>query len=116
MEYSWNIGYETNNIAEAYGLWQGLKQLLVTKVEEVLVFGDSRIIIQAMNGGRNTDNNRIAGLIRRIRSISKLFRNIRFYHILRDLNALADKAANKAIGVAPNELLVNSISQSDIPP
>ena len=45
VEYSWNIGYETNNIAEAYGLWQGLKQLLVKKVEEVLVFGDFEIII-----------------------------------------------------------------------
>ena len=73
VEYSWNIGYETNNMAEAYGLWQGLKQLLVKKVDEVMVFGDSRIIIQAMNGGRRSDNIRIARLIRRIRSITKLF-------------------------------------------
>ena len=88
----------------------------VKKVEEVLVFGDSRIIIQAMNGGRNSDNNRTARLIRRIRSISKLFQKIRFCHILRDLNALADMAANKAIGADINELIVNSVVQSDIPP
>ena len=116
VEYSWNIGYETNNIAEAYGLWQGLKQLLGKKVEEVLVFGDSRIIIQAMNEGRKSDNNRTARLTRRIRSISKLFRKIRFYHILRDLNALADMAANKAIDADLNGLIVNSVVQSDIPP
>ena len=115
VEYSWNIGYETNNIAEAYGLWQGLKQLLVKKVDEVMVFGDSRIIIQAMNGGRKSDNNRIARLSRRIRSISKLFRKVRFYHILRDLNALADMSANKAIDADLNGLIVNSVVQSDIP-
>ena len=27
MEYYWNIGQNTNNMAEAYGLWQGVKQL-----------------------------------------------------------------------------------------
>ena len=26
-EYYWDIGYDSNNMAEAYGLWQGLKQL-----------------------------------------------------------------------------------------
>ena len=25
IEYSWNIGYDFNNMAETYGLWQGLK-------------------------------------------------------------------------------------------
>ena len=116
MEYCWNIGYETNNMAEAYGLWQGIKQLLVKKVDEVMVFGDSRIIIQAMNGGRKADNIRIDRLTRRIRSIIKLFRNVSFYHILRDLNGLADNAANKAIDVELNGLMVNSVVTSDIPP
>ena len=27
MEYFWNIGNDSNNMAEAYGLWQGIKQL-----------------------------------------------------------------------------------------
>ena len=44
-EYFWNIGYDSNNMAEAYGLWQGLKQLKEKEVDEVMVFGDSRLII-----------------------------------------------------------------------
>ena len=116
VEYSWNIGYETNNMAEAYGLWQGLKQLLVKKVDTVMVFGDYRIIIQAMNGGRKNDNIRIDRLTRRIRSITKLFRKVCFYHILRDRNALVDTAANKAIDADLNGLIVNSVVKSDIPP
>ena len=27
IEYYWNIGEDSNNMAKAYGLWKGLKQL-----------------------------------------------------------------------------------------
>ena len=27
VEYFWNIGFDSNNMAEFYGLWQGIKQL-----------------------------------------------------------------------------------------
>ena len=48
-EYYWNIGNDTNNMAETYGLWQGLKQLKARGIEESIIFGDSHLIIQAMN-------------------------------------------------------------------
>ena len=116
VDYCWNIGYETNNMAEAYGLWQGLKQRLVKGVDEVMVFGDSRVIIQAMNGGRRCDTIRTARLIRRIRSKTKLPRKVYFFHIFRGLNVLADTAANKFIAGGLNDLIVNSVVSSDIPP
>ena len=50
VEYFWNIGIDSNNMAKAYGLWQGIKQLKEKGVEEAIVFGDSRLIIQEMNG------------------------------------------------------------------
>ena len=43
-------------MAEAYGLWQGHKQLQNKGVDEVMVFGDSKLIIQALNGGRRDKN------------------------------------------------------------
>jgi ribonuclease HI len=46
---SWGIGEDTNNIVEALALWQGLHQALARKVKEVNVFGDSWVIIQALN-------------------------------------------------------------------
>ena len=54
MEYYWNIGNDSNNMAEAYGLWQGIKQQKEKVVEEVIAFGDSLLIIQAMNGVRQS--------------------------------------------------------------
>ena len=115
-KYFWNIGYDSNNMAEAYGLWQGLNQLKVIGAKEVMVFGDSRIIIQELNGGSRGKNERIARLIKRIRSKANTFRKIKFFHVLRNLNVLADSAANKSIAIGLNKLSVNSIVTIDIPP
>ena len=103
-------------MAEAYGLWQGLKQLKEKGVDEVMVFGDSRLIIQELNGGSRGKNERIARLIRRIGFKANLFRKIKLFHILRDLNVQADSAANKSIAIGLNELNVNSVVSIDIPP
>ena len=116
LEFFWNIGYDSNNMAEAYGLWQGLKQLKNKGVEEVMVFGDSRLIIQELNGGSRSKKEQLARLIRRIRYKANSFRIIKFFHILRNLNVLADSAANKSITISLNELNVNSVVSIDIPP
>ena len=116
IEYYWNIGYNSNNMAEAYGLWQGLKLLKKKVVEEVLVFGDSRFIIQALNGGRKGKNEQTTRLIKRIRTLSKMFKKINFFHILRELNEEADLVANKSIVVGLNELIVNLDVSIEIPP
>ena len=81
-----------------------------------MVFGDSRLIIQALNGGRRGKNDRKARLINRIRSKAKMFRKVNFFHVLRELNVLADLAANKSIVVGLNELIVNSVVSIYIPP
>ena len=80
-KYYWNIGEDSNNMAEAYGLWQGLKQLKDKGVDEAMVFGDSCLIFQAMNGASHCRNLRLDKLIKRIKSISKLFRQIFFFFI-----------------------------------
>ena len=116
IEYYWNIGYNSNNMVEAYGLWQGLKQVQKKGVEEVMVIGDSRLIIQALNGGRRGKNERTERIINRIRFMAKRFKKIEFFHVLRELNGLADTAANKSIVIDCYDLIVNSTVSMDIPP
>ena len=60
VEYFWNIGIDSNNMVEAYGLWQGIKQLKEKGVEEAMVFGDSHLIIQAMNRASQCRSLRLA--------------------------------------------------------
>ena len=81
-----------------------------------MVFGDSRVIIQALNGGRRGKNERTARLINRIRSKAKTFRKVNFFHILRGLNVLADLATNKSIAAGLHVLIVNLDVSIDIPP
>ena len=103
-------------MAKAYGLWQGIKSLQKEGVEEVMVFGDSRLVIQAMNGGGSGKNEGIARLIKRIKTKARRFKKVTFHHILRELNDRADKAANKSIMIGQNDLVINSILGFDIPP
>ena len=45
-----------------------------------------------------------------------MFRKVNLFHVLRELNVLADLAANKSIAVGLNELIVNSVVSIGIPP
>ena len=103
-------------MAEAYGLWQGLKQVQVLGADEVVVIGDSRLIIQALIRGRRGKNERLEGLLKRIRYMAKSIRKIEFFHVLRELNMTADEAANKFIDLGSYELMVNSRISLEIPP
>ena len=67
-KYYWNIGNDMNNMAKAYVLWQGLKQLEAIGVEEAIFIGDSQIIIQTMNGSKHCQNLRLCRLVKRILS------------------------------------------------
>ena len=57
-----------------------------------------------MNEVNQSQNLRLDRLIKRINSVSKTFRRLEFFHVLRELNDLADHADNKAIGLGKNEL------------
>ena len=116
VEYFWNIGLDSNNMAEAYGLWQGIKQLKEKGVEEAIVFVDSRSIIQALNGASQSRNLRLDRMVRRIKSLIETFWRLEYFHILRELNDLADQAANKEMGLSKNELSVNLLLSSAISP
>ena len=81
-----------------------------------MVIGDSRLIIQAVRGGRRGKNERMERLLKRIRDKVKSFRKIEFYHVLRELNMKAEKAANNFINLECFELKVNSMIKLEIPP
>ena len=84
--------------------------------DEAVVIGDSRLIIQAVRGGRRGKNERMERLLKRIRDKVKRFRKIEFYHVLRELNMKANKAANNFINLECFELKVNSMIKLEIPP
>lgn len=94
LSFSWGLGQDSNNRAEALALWQGLKLALSKNLKSLVLFGDSRIIVQAMNTKRSPSQVHLTHLFKKINLLASKFQKISFFHVLRDLNALADQEAN----------------------
>lgn len=105
--YSWNIGLETNNVAEAMALWQGINQALHYGLQSLTVIGDSRLIIQSMHSKELPASIRLRQILRRIGLITSQIRAIEYFHILRKNNENADKAANDSMGLVKGALMIN---------
>jgi len=107
LAYSWGLGVGTNNIAEALALWQGLQQSLRLRRHNLVVFGDSKLIIQALVTSHLPKQLKLKHLIRKIRALLSSFNLVKFYHVLRTLNGEADHAANVASTMNKGSLRLN---------
>ena len=80
------------------------------------VFGDSRMLIQALIKKKRPSQIKLALLYQKIQLILKSFRSISFYHVLRGLNTLADREANRGVLQGRGMLhLDGSETRCDIP-
>ena len=113
LSYAWNLGSDTNNMAEALALWQGLSQAIRLSVQELTVVGDSRMIIQHLFNRDLPSSFRLKQVIRRILILIPLFRYIDFFHVLREFNNQADNAANEAISLEYGVLSINGTTRVD---
>lgn len=91
------IGRATNNVAEYKGLIAGLEKALELGATNVLVCGDSELIIRQMNGQYRVRHPAMLPLYERAQELARQFKSIRFQHNLRHKNQLADKLVNLAI-------------------
>ena len=48
FKFAWGLGIDTNNMAEALALWQGLRIAEDLGITELIVIGDSRVVIRAL--------------------------------------------------------------------
>ena len=71
--FSWGLGRETNNVAEALALWKGLHLSRNQGINELIVLGDSRLIIQALFDNSLQSQMHIRQLIRKIQNLAKSF-------------------------------------------
>lgn len=112
MRFHWGLGIETNNRAEALALWQGLKLAINRNILSLSVFGDSRLIIQALLFPKTPHQVHLASIIKKIRLLLPKFNKIAFFHIIRTLNAQADLEANLGSLCSRRSLVVNSTESS----
>ena len=114
--FTWGLGSETNNLAEALALWKGLRIAKNQGIIELTVLGDSRIIIQAMTENSILNQMHLKHLIQKIKLLSLSFLKIKFYHVLRKNNKEVDQAANLGSSLSLGELKINGTISLSVQP
>ena len=94
-------------MVEALSLWQGLNLAKNQGLKDILVFGDSRLVIQTLNASNLPEDIKIWQMVKRIHSLRLSFQNLDSFHVLRENDVQADLAANAATSLAQGILNSN---------
>ena len=85
----------TNNEAEYNALIMGLKSLLKLNLLNPIIYSDSELIVNQVNGEYRVKNDRLKLLHKEVISLLSNFETWSLIHVLRDKNKVADKLANE---------------------
>ena len=113
LSFAWGLGQNTNNTAEILAIWQGLAQVRRLSITKLAVIGDSRIFIQALNQRRAPKNMGLEHYYKKVTDQMKEFEEVKFYHVLRNLNQLADHEANRGTTLGKGVINVNGIENHE---
>jgi ribonuclease HI len=91
------IGHATNNVAEYMALIDGLRQAKKLGARNLLIRGDSELIIKQMRGEYRVKNEALRDLYNEAEKLASQFNSVLYEHNLRDKNSMADRLANLAM-------------------
>ena len=91
------INYATNNQAEYTGLIIGIKSAIELGVKELLIEGDSQLIILPTEGKWKVNNDNLKILNKEARDLLTQFDFVAIRHIYRDKNEYADSITNNVL-------------------
>ncbi|XP_019244562.1 PREDICTED: uncharacterized protein LOC109224436 [Nicotiana attenuata] len=83
----------TNNMAEYEACILGLKMAVDINIQELLVIGDSDLLIHQVQGEWNTKNTKILSYLHCVKELCKKFIKVDFKHVPRVQNEFADALA-----------------------
>ena len=102
--YKEYIGEATNNQAEYRALIMGLEKAAALNIEELDVYLDSELVQQQVNGAYKVKNQGLGDLFLKVWNLKQQFKKIKFIHVMRTSNKLADKLVNQAIDEATKKI------------
>lgn len=91
------IGKNTNNYAEYMGMILGIEKALELNIRNLIVKGDSQLVIKQMLKEYSVKAPNLIPLYNHSNNLISRFQDIKFFHIKRNLNTIADKLANEAM-------------------
>ena len=94
------IGVATNNVAEYRGLVAGLTKAVELAVPEVEVVSDSELLVKQMRGEYRVKNRALQELVGQASRLADRLPRVRYTHVRRAENELADRLVNEALDAA----------------
>jgi len=91
------LGERTNNEAEYEGVIAALEEAAELGAPYVDFHLDSELVVRQLNNIYRAKNQRMQGLLLRVRNLEPNFKKITYTHVPREKNQLADKLVNEAI-------------------
>lgn len=91
------IGITTNSQAEYHGVRLGLERALELGYRRIDFRVDSMLVVNQMNGVYKVKNRELWPIYERIRKLVEKFEMVRFSHVKREFNQLADGMVNKTL-------------------
>ena len=88
-------------------LWQGVGQARKLDINEIMVIGDSQILIQALVTNSLPNQMKLRQIFKKIQRLSNSFRKIEFFHVLQHLNGEADQGENEIVPLRKGQLSRN---------
>jgi ribonuclease HI len=102
LKYMVHLDFEaTNNMAEYEALIFGLTAALSLGVRELLVKGDSQLVIRQVRGECSCNNPQLAAYLIHVRKLEKDFDVLELQHVPREGNSAADALSASASTQAP---------------
>lgn len=116
VSISWDLGLETNNMAEFLTLWKGLEVAIEKKIPRLTVFGDSMIIMGQMMKARESISSLSPHMNLRLLNFVSQFEKLEIYRIVIHLNSGVDMLAKKVFTMEQGGLeMDNNVCISPIP-
>jgi ribonuclease HI len=94
------LGITTNNQAEYRAVLDLLKFCLQNGIQELDIRLDSLLVVNQVNGLWKVKNRDLWPIYEEIKELCKKFKSIKFTHVLREFNKLADAKANQIMDSA----------------
>jgi len=91
------IGKTTNNQAEYQALIAGLSRCLELGIKDLTVYMDSELVVKQIQGLYKVKNLELKPHHLKVQEIMPNFKSIRFMHVRRALNKLADAELNRVL-------------------
>jgi ribonuclease HI len=90
-------GVQTNNFAEYAGMIHGLQLAVQNDITDLEVVLDSKLIVEQMNGNFKVKNANLKPSFEQAKILCEKFDTVRFRHVLRHKNTVADGIANNVM-------------------